>query len=112
MSVLTLVLAGGSGSRLSVLCENRVKPAVPFGGKYRIIDFALSNAVNSDLCKIALLTQYRPRSLIQHIGLGEPWDLRRRGPNRIQLWQPHRDHGEQEWQRGTADALHQHRDFI
>jgi glucose-1-phosphate adenylyltransferase len=112
VNVLTLVLAGGSGSRLSVLCQNRVKPAVPFGGKYRIIDFALSNAVNSDLYRIALLTQYRPLSLIQHLGSGEPWDLNRRGPSGMQLWQPHRDHGEQEWQRGTADALYQHRDFI
>jgi glucose-1-phosphate adenylyltransferase len=112
VKVLTLVLAGGSGSRLSVLCENRAKPAVPFGGKYRIIDFALSNAVNSALYSIALLTQYRPRSLIQHIGMGEPWDLDRPWPDRIQMWQPHPHNGDQEWQRGTADALHQHRDFI
>ncbi|MGE5530906.1 MAG: glucose-1-phosphate adenylyltransferase family protein [Bacteroidota bacterium] len=112
VSVLTLVLAGGSGSRLSVLCENRVKPAVPFAGKYRIIDFALSNAVNSDLYRVALLTQHRPHSLMQHIGMGEPWDLNRRWPNGIQMWQPFRGRSEQEWQRGTADALYQNRDFI
>jgi glucose-1-phosphate adenylyltransferase len=112
MSVLTLILAGGAGSRLSVLGEKRAKPAVPFGGKYRIIDFALSDAVNSDLFRIAVLTQYRPHSLMQHIGIGEPWDLDRRWPNGIQMWQPYRGHSDQEWQRGTADALHQNRNFI
>jgi glucose-1-phosphate adenylyltransferase len=112
MGVLTLILAGGAGTRLSVLGKKRVKPAVPFGGKYRIIDFALSNAVNSDLYRIAVLTQHRPHSLIQHIGIGEPWDLNRRWPNGIQIWQPYRGRSEQEWQRGTADALHQNRNFI
>src|SRR5512135_1848350 len=70
MSVLTLILAGGAGSRLSILGEKRAKPAVPFAGKYRIIDFPLSNAVNSELYRIAVLTQYRPHSLMQHIAIG------------------------------------------
>jgi glucose-1-phosphate adenylyltransferase len=83
MSVLTLILAGGAGSRLSIFGEKRAKPAVPFAGKYRIIDFPLSNAVNSDLYRIAVLTQYRPRSLMDHIGMGEPWDLNRRWPNDV-----------------------------
>ena len=76
MNVLTLILAGGAGSRLSILGEKRAKPAVPFAGKYRIIDFPLSNAVNSDLYRIAVLTQFRPHSLMQHIGIGDPWDLK------------------------------------
>lgn len=112
MSVLTLILAGGEGSRLSILGEKRAKPAVPFGGKYRIIDFALSNAVNSDLYRVAVLTQYRPHSLMQHIGIGDPWDLDRRRPEGIQIWQPYRGRRDQDWYRGTSDALYQNRTFI
>jgi glucose-1-phosphate adenylyltransferase len=112
MSVLTLILAGGQGSRLSILGEKRAKPAVPFGGKYRIIDFPLSNAVNSELYRIAVLTQYRPHSLMEHIGIGEPWDLNRRWPNGIRIWQPYRGRRDQDWYRGTADALYQNRNFI
>ena len=112
MSVLTLILAGGEGSRLSILGEKRAKPAVPFGGKYRIIDFPLSNAVNSELYRIAVLTQYRPHSLMQHLGIGEPWDLNRQRPNGLQIWQPYRGRRDQDWYRGTADALYQNRSFI
>jgi len=112
MSVLTLILAGGAGSRLSILGEKRAKPAVPFAGKYRIIDFPLSNAVNSDLYRIAVITQYRPHSLMDHIGIGEPWDLNRRWPNGVQIWQPYRGRKDQGWYRGTADALYQNRNFI
>ena len=112
MSVLTLILAGGAGSRLSILGEKRAKPAVPFAGKYRIIDFPLSNAVNSDLYRIAVLTQFRPHSLMEHIGIGEPWDLARRPPNGLRTWQPFRGRSDQDWYRGTADALYQNRSFI
>jgi len=112
MSVLTLILAGGAGSRLSILGEKRAKPAMPFAGKYRIIDFPLSNAVNSDLYRIAVLTQYRPHSLMDHIGIGEPWDLNRRWPNGVQIWQPYRGRKDQDWYRGSADALYQNRNFI
>jgi len=112
MSVLTLILAGGAGSRLSILGEKRAKPAVPFGGKYRIIDFPRSNAVNSDLYRIAVLTQFRPHSMMQHIGIGDPWDLNRRPPNGLQIWQPFRGRSDQDWYRGTADALYQNRNFI
>ena len=112
MSVLTLILAGGQGSRLSILGEKRAKPAVPFAGKYRIIDFALSNAVNSGLYRVAVLTQYRPHSLMLHIGIGEPWDLNRAQPNGVRLWQPYRGRKDQDWYRGTADALYQNRSFI
>src|SRR5512133_2898111 len=112
MSVLTLILAGGEGSRLSILSQKRAKPAVPFAGKYRIIDFTLSNAVNSNLYSVAILTQYRPHSLMHHIGIGEPWDLNRRWPNGIDIWQPYRGRSDQDWYQGTADALYQNRNFI
>lgn len=112
MSVLTLILAGGEGRRLSILGEKRVKPAIPCGGKYRIIDFPLSNAVNSDLYRIAVLTQYLPHSLIEHLGIGEPWDLNRHRPNGLQIWQPYRGRRDQEWYRGTAGALHQNHNLI
>src|SRR5438132_12872012 len=75
--VLAMIMAGGAGTRLSVLSEERAKPAVPFAGKYRIIDFTLSNCVNSGLYEVVVLTQYLPRSLNEHIGIGRPWDLDR-----------------------------------
>ena len=111
-SILTLVLAGGEGERLSILSQVRAKPGVPFGGKYRIIDFALSNAVNSGLADVAVLTQYAPRSLIDHIGVGRPWDLdRSRGG--VTLLQPYLGRGlPQQWYRGTADAVLQNVEFI
>lgn len=112
MNVLTLILAGGQGSRLSILGEKRAKPAMPFAGKYRIIDFPLSNAVNSGLYRVAVLTQYRPHSLMQHIGIGEPWDLNRAQPNGVQIWQPYQGRKDQDWYRGTADALYQNRNLI
>src|SRR5207253_3367104 len=75
--VLAVIMAGGQGERLSLLSQKRAKPAVPFAGKYRIIDFALSNCVNSGIFDVAVLTQYRPHSLHDHIGIGKPWDLDR-----------------------------------
>ena len=110
--MLTLVLAGGEGERLSILSQVRAKPGVPFGGKYRIIDFALSNAVNSGLTDVAVLTQYAPRSLIDHIGVGRPWDLdRSRGG--VSLLQPYIGRGRaRDWYRGTADAVLQNLEFI
>ncbi|HEY6609085.1 MAG TPA: sugar phosphate nucleotidyltransferase [Candidatus Limnocylindria bacterium] len=111
-SVLTLILAGGEGERLSILSQVRAKPGVPFGGKYRIIDFALSNAVNSGLTDVGILTQYAPRSLIDHIGVGRPWDLdRSRGG--VALLQPFIGRGRpHDWYRGTADAVLRNLDFI
>ena len=111
-SILTLILAGGEGERLSILSQVRAKPGVPFGGKYRIIDFALSNAVNSGLTDVGILTQYAPRSLIDHIGVGRPWDLdRSRGG--VSLLQPYLGRGRtREWYRGTADAVLQNLEFI
>jgi len=100
------ILAGGVGSRLCLLSERRAKPAVPFGGKYRIIDFTLSNCVNSGIYDVGVLTQYRPTSLNQHIGIGRPWDLdRTRGG--VQLLQPAPGMTASDWYRGTADAIYQ-----
>jgi glucose-1-phosphate adenylyltransferase len=109
---LAVILAGGEGARLSILSEARAKPAVPFGGKYRIIDFALSNCVNSDIDNVVVLTQYNPRSLNDHIGLGRPWDLdRNRGG--VRLLQPYIGRGKtSEWYRGTADAVLQNINVI
>ena len=106
METLALILAGGRGSRLDLLSEKRVKPAVPFAGKYRIIDFTLSNCSNSGIYNIGILTQYLPFSLNEHIGIGSPWDLDRRD-SRLTLMQPYR-----EWYGGTADAVKQNIDFI
>jgi glucose-1-phosphate adenylyltransferase len=101
-----MILAGGLGSRLCILSEKRAKPAVPFGGKYRIIDFSLSNCVNSGIFDVGILTQYRPLSLRDHIGIGRPWDLdRKRGG--VELLQPFQGWAETDWYRGTADAIHQ-----
>jgi glucose-1-phosphate adenylyltransferase len=102
---LAVVLAGGEGERLSILSAVRAKPAVPFAGKYRIIDFTLSNCVNSDIDDVIILTQYNPRSLNDHIGAGRPWDLDRTTGG-IRLMQPFisRSRGA-EWYRGTADAV-------
>ncbi len=111
LEVFALILAGGESSGLSTLGENRPTAAMPFAGKYRIVDFTLSNCANSGLYDIAVVTQYRPHSLNEHIGSGRPWDLdRTRGG--IHLWQPYLGRGDQGWQRGTADALYQNRDFI
>jgi glucose-1-phosphate adenylyltransferase len=111
-SVLTLILAGGEGERLSILSQVRAKPGVPFGGKYRIIDFALSNAVNSGLTDVGILTQYAPRSLMDHIGVGRPWDLDR-SHGGVTLLQPFIGRGRsRDWYRGTADAVLQNLDFI
>src|SRR5437899_128769 len=105
-SVVAMILAGGQGERLSVLSRERAKPAVPFGGKYRIIDFTLSNCVNSGIYDVAVLTQYRPHSLNDHIGIGRPWDLDRthRG---VRLLQPYLGRKGSEWYKRTADAVYQ-----
>jgi glucose-1-phosphate adenylyltransferase len=109
--VLAVILAGGAGTRLSVLSEERSKPAVPFAGRYRIIDFALSNCVNSGIFDVAVLTQYRPHSLNEHIGIGKPWDLdRARGG--VRLLQPYQGRSGQSWYGGTAAAVYQNLDYV
>lgn len=106
METLALILAGGRGSRLDILSEKRVKPAVPFAGKFRIVDFTISNCTNSGIFNIAILTQYLPLSLNEHIGVGKPWDLDRRDSSLV-LLQPHK-----EWYAGTADAVLQNLQYI
>ncbi len=101
---LVIVLAGGAGERLLLLSEERAKPAVPFAGHYRIIDFTLSNCVNSGLFEIFMLTQYMPRSLLQHLDHGKPWHLGGLGTNLVVL-QPHHGAEGLKWYRGTADAV-------
>jgi glucose-1-phosphate adenylyltransferase len=110
--VLAVILAGGEGERLSILSAMRAKPAVPFGGKYRIIDFSLSNCVNSDIDHVLALTQYNPRSLNDHIRAGRPWDLDR-NQGGIQILQPYVTRNRpNEWYRGTADAVLRNLEFI
>ncbi len=111
MDVYALILAGGESSSLSTLGDIRPTAAMPFAGKYRIVDFTLSNCANSGVFDVAVLTQYRPHSLNEHIGIGRPWDLDRTHGG-IRIWQPYRGRSDQGWQRGTADALYQNRDFI
>jgi glucose-1-phosphate adenylyltransferase len=109
---LAVVLAGGEGERLSLLSGVRAKPAVPFGGKYRIIDFTLSNCVNSGIDNVFVLTQYAPLSLNDHIGAGRPWDLDR-NVGGIRIFQPFVARGRpREWYRGTADAVYANLDHI
>jgi glucose-1-phosphate adenylyltransferase len=98
-------MAGGAGERLSCLSAIRSKPAVPFGGKYRLIDFSLSNCVNSDIDNVLVLAQYNPRSLIDHIGTGRPWDLDRMRGGGIKILQPYMSKGHSGWYLGTADAV-------
>jgi glucose-1-phosphate adenylyltransferase len=107
-----VILAGGEGSRLGVLTAKRAKPAVPFAGKYRIIDFALSNCVNSGLFDVMMLTQYRPHSLNEHIGAGRPWDLDRGFTGGIRLYQPYKGRADTDWYVGTADAIQQNFTFL
>ena len=110
--MLAVILAGGEGERLSILSGVRAKPAVPFGGKYRIIDFALSNCVNSDIFNVVVLTQYNPRSLNDHIAAGRPWDLDRNAGG-VRLLQPYIARGRAtEWYRGTADAVLQNIEVV
>ena len=106
METLALILAGGRGSRLDILSEKRSKPAVPFAGKFRIIDFALSNCCNSGIFQIGILTQYLPLSLNEHIGVGKPWDLDRRD-SFVTLLQPSNS-----WYEGTADAIRKNIEFV
>jgi glucose-1-phosphate adenylyltransferase len=109
--VLAVVLAGGASERLSILAAERAKPAVPFGGKYRIIDFTLSNCANSGIYNVAVLTQFNPRSLAQHIGVGRPWDMDRERGGMVML-QPFLSRSGRNWYKGTADAVYQNMYYI
>jgi glucose-1-phosphate adenylyltransferase len=112
MKTRAVILAGGEGSRLGVLTAKRTKPAVPFAGKYRIIDFALSNCVNSGIFDVMVLAQYRPQSLIEHIGVGAPWDLNRDFTGGVKILTPYKARFGSDWYLGTADAVQQNFTFI
>ncbi len=106
-----MIMGGGASEALSVLTETRAEPALPFAGKYRIIDFPLSNCVNSDIYNVAVLTQYRPRSLNTHIGTGKPWDLDL-ATGGVHLLQPYLGGPYGDWQKGTADAVRCNLEFV
>jgi glucose-1-phosphate adenylyltransferase len=108
---LVIILAGGAGKRLLLLSRHRAKPAVPFGGIYRIIDFALSNCVNSGLRQIFILSQYEPRSLWRHLDFGNPWDLNSMG-SEVVILQPYIGDAEDRWYEGNADAVRRNMHFI
>lgn len=108
---IAMLLAGGQGSRLGVLTKNIAKPAVPFGGKYRIIDFTLSNCVNSGIDTVGVLTQYKPMELNEYIGNGQPWGLDRNSGG-VHILQPFTKIKSKEWYKGTANAIYQNTQFI
>ena len=106
-----MLLAGGQGSRLYVLTENMAKPAVPFGGKFRIIDFPLSNCANAGIDTVGVLTQYRPLELNRYIGSGQPWDLDR-ADGGVHILPPYQSAGGASWYKGTANAIFQNIGFV
>ena len=109
--MIAMLLAGGQGSRLGVLTSKVAKPAVAFGGKYRIIDFPLSNCINSGVDTVGVLTQYQPLRLNTHIGIGIPWDLDR-NIGGVSVLPPYEKSGESEWYTGTANAIYQNLDYM
>ena len=109
--MIAMLLAGGQGSRLGVLTAKVAKPAVAFGGKYRIIDFPLSNCINSGVDTVGVLTQYQPLRLNSHIGIGIPWDLDR-NVGGVSILPPYEKSGNSEWYTGTANAIYQNLNYI
>lgn len=109
--MVALLLAGGQGSRLGVLTKKVAKPAVLYGGKYRIIDFSLSNCINSGIDTVGVLTQYQPLKLNSHIGIGKPWDLDRMNGG-VTILSPYMKEESGEWYAGTADAVRQNLDYV
>ncbi|MBQ8062685.1 MAG: glucose-1-phosphate adenylyltransferase [Clostridia bacterium] len=109
--VISMLLAGGQGSRLGILTHKIAKPAVPFGGKYRIIDFPLSNCVNSGIYTVGVLTQYQPLELNDYVGNGEPWDLDR-SDGGVHILSPYQQIEGTDWYKGTANAIYQNIHFI
>lgn len=108
---IAMLLAGGQGSRLGILTHQTAKPAVPFGGKYRIIDFPLSNCVNSGIYTVGVLTQYQPLELNDYIGNGEPWDLDRTSGG-VHVLSPYQQIEGTDWYKGTANSIYQNIHFI
>lgn len=110
-SVVAMLLAGGQGSRLGVLTKKIAKPAIPYGGKYRIIDFTLSNCVNSGIEVVGVLTQYQPHVLNEHIGSGQPWDLDSINGG-VSILPPYQRSRGADWYKGTANAIYQNIGYI
>mgnify|MGYP002513471633 CR=1 FL=1 len=110
-NMVAMILAGGRGSRLYDLTKKVAKPAVYFGGKYRIIDFPLSNCVNSGIDTVGVLTQYQPLRLNTHIGIGIPWDLDR-NVGGVTVLPPYEKSSNTDWYTGTANAIYQNIDFL
>lgn len=110
-NMVAMILAGGQGSRLGLMTKKMAKPAVSFGGKYRIIDFALSNCSNSGIDTVGILTQYRPQELNAHIGIGTPWDLDRVHGG-VALLPPYMSEAGGDWYKGTANAVYQNLNFL
>ena len=110
-NMVALILAGGQGSRLGAMTRKVAKPAVPFGGKYRIIDFALSNCSNSGIDTVGILTQYKPQQLSSHIGIGTPWDLDRVHGG-VAILPPYMSEAGGDWYRGTANAVYQNLGYL
>ncbi len=108
---VAMLLAGGQGSRLYALTSTVAKPAVQFGGKYRIIDFTLSNCINSGIDTVGVLTQYQPLELNDYIGNGLPWDLDRTIGG-VKILPPYQGQGKSDWYKGTANAIYQNLHFI
>jgi len=108
---LVMLLAGGRGTRLNILAAHRAKPAVPFAGMYRILDFTLSNCMNARLGRVGVLTQYRPQSLVNHLGSGEHWDMAGK-TGVLKILPPYQASDDFDWYHGTADAVYQNLNFI
>ena len=108
---VAMLLAGGQGSRLYALTTKTAKPAVSFGGKYRIIDFTLSNCINSGIDTVGVLTQYQPLVLNEYIGNGQPWDLDRIWGG-VKILPPYQGQKSADWYKGTANAIYQNLEFI
>ena len=109
--MIAMLLAGGQGSRLGVLTAKVAKPAVAFGGKYRIIDFPLSNCINSGVDTVGVWTRYQPRRLNTHIGIGIPWDLDR-NIGGVSVLPPYEKSTDTEWYTGTANAIYQNIEYM
>ena len=111
VSTVAMIMAGGVGSRLSVLSAKRAKPAVPFAGTYRIIDFTMSNVMRSQIPVVGICTQYKPYSLMDHLSIGEAWGFTRRG-HVAKILPPYTAEDDSDWYAGTADAIYQNLEFI
>ena len=110
--IISMILAGGKGTRLGVLTESIAKPAIPYGGKYRLIDFPLSNCANSGIDTVGVVTQYKPNAIYNHIGTGESWNLKKIDKYGVSFLPPYKDKDEESYYTGTANAIYQNIKYI